>query len=89
MTAKSRSIAAAHQEWRPNSLRASVGEAEWQARVDLAGCYRLCDLYGMSDLIYTHISARVPGEPRNFLINPHGLLFDEVTASSLMKVTRK
>jgi ribulose-5-phosphate 4-epimerase/fuculose-1-phosphate aldolase len=86
MTARPRSISDTLPEWRPNSLRASVGEAEWQARVDLAACYRLCDLYGMSDLIYTHISARVPGEPGHFLINPHGLLFDEVTASSLMKV---
>jgi ribulose-5-phosphate 4-epimerase/fuculose-1-phosphate aldolase len=54
--------------------------------VDLAAGYRLCDLYGMSDLIYTHISARVPGEPDHFLPNPHGTLFDEVTASSLFKV---
>ena len=81
-----RPLSDAPPEWRPNSLRARVSEAEWQARVDLAACYRLCDLYGMSDLIYTHISARVPGETDHFLINPHGLLFDEVTASSLMKV---
>ncbi len=67
-------------------LRSAVSDAEWQARVDLAACYRLCDLYGMSDMIYTHISARVPDEPRHFLINPHGMLFDEVTASSLLKV---
>lgn len=67
-------------------LRAAVSPAEWQARVDLAAAYRLCDLYGMSDMIYTHISSRVPDEPRHFLINPHGMLFDEVTASSLLKV---
>jgi ribulose-5-phosphate 4-epimerase/fuculose-1-phosphate aldolase len=63
-----------------------VSAAEWQARVDLAACYRLCDLYGMSDMIYTHISARVPDAPDHFLINAHGLLFDEITASSLLKV---
>lgn len=67
-------------------LRSSVSEAEWNARVDLAACYRLCDLYGMSDMIYTHISARVPGEPGHFLLNPHGMLFDEITASCLLKV---
>ncbi len=68
------------------SLQGAVSEAEWQARVDLAACYRLCDLYGMSDMIYTHISARVPEEPGHFLINAHGLFFDEITASSLLKV---
>jgi ribulose-5-phosphate 4-epimerase/fuculose-1-phosphate aldolase len=68
------------------SLRGEVSEAEWQARVDLAACYRLCDLYGMSDMIYTHISARVPDARGQFLINAHGLLFSEITASSLLKV---
>jgi ribulose-5-phosphate 4-epimerase/fuculose-1-phosphate aldolase len=63
-----------------------VSEAEWAARVDLAAAYRLCDLYGMSDMIYTHISARIPGAPNHFLINPSGMLFDEITASSLLKV---
>ena len=67
-------------------LRSTVSEAEWQARVDLAAGYRLCDLYGMSDMIYTHISARVPGEPDRVLLNAHGMLFDEVTASSLLNV---
>ena len=67
-------------------LRASISEAEWTARVDLAAAYRLADFYGMSDMIYTHISARVPGEPGQFLINAHGMLFDEITASSLLKV---
>ena len=71
---------------RTRGLRSRVSDTEWQARVDLAACYRLADLYGMSDMIYTHISARVPDEPRHFLINPHGLLFDEITASSLLKV---
>jgi ribulose-5-phosphate 4-epimerase/fuculose-1-phosphate aldolase len=67
-------------------LRTSISEAEWTARVDLAAAYRLADLYGMSDMIYTHISARVPGEPNHFLINAHGMLFDEITATSLLKV---
>jgi ribulose-5-phosphate 4-epimerase/fuculose-1-phosphate aldolase len=68
------------------SVQGRVSEAEWQARVDLAACYRLCDLYGMSDMIYTHISARVPDAPGHFLLNAHGLLFGEITASSLLKV---
>jgi len=67
-------------------VRSAVSAAEWQARVDLAACFRLVDLYGMSDMIYTHATARVPDEPENFLINPHGMLFREVTASSLLKV---
>ena len=61
-------------------------EAEWQTRVDLAACYRLVDLFGWSDLINTRITARVPGRHDQFLINPYGLLFDEVTASSLVKI---
>ncbi|MCC7275778.1 MAG: class II aldolase/adducin family protein [Alphaproteobacteria bacterium] len=63
-----------------------VTPEEWEARVDLAACYRLVDLYGMSDMSANHISARVPGEEGAFLINPYGLLYDEVTASSLIKV---
>jgi len=59
---------------------------EWQNRVDLAACYRLCALYGWDDGIYTHISAAVPGEPGHYLINAFGLRFDEVTASNLVKV---
>jgi ribulose-5-phosphate 4-epimerase/fuculose-1-phosphate aldolase len=61
-------------------------EAEWRTRVDLAACYRLVDLFGWSDLVNTRITARVPGESDRFLINPYGLLFDEVTASSLVKI---
>ena len=68
------------------TLRGSVSEAEWGARVDLAACYRLCEGYGMSDMIYTHITARVPDSPDHFLINPNGMLFGEITASSLLKV---
>ena len=59
---------------------------EWQTRRDLAACYRLVDLFGWSDLINTRITARVPGRDDHFLINPYGLLFEEVTASSLVKI---
>ena len=71
---------------RQSKLRDRVSEAEWTARVDLAGAYRLTEHYGMSELIYTHISARVPDDPDKFLIIAHGMLFGEVTASSLLKV---
>ncbi len=63
----------------------TMSEAEWQTRVDLAAIYRLFVKYGWTDLIYTHISARVPGEEGNYLINPYGMFFDEITASSLIK----
>lgn len=69
-----------------SDIREQCSDAEWQARVDLAACYRLVDMFGWSDLLGTHISARVPGEDDAFLINPYGLLFDEITASSLVKV---
>jgi ribulose-5-phosphate 4-epimerase/fuculose-1-phosphate aldolase len=68
------------------SLREVVSAEEWQLRVDLAAAYRLVALYGWSDLVFTHISARVPGPEHHFLINPYGLMFDEITASSLVKV---
>lgn len=68
------------------SLKDVVSPEEWQLRVDLAACYRLVALYGWSDLVFTHISARIPGPEHHFLINPYGLMFDEVTASSLVKV---
>jgi ribulose-5-phosphate 4-epimerase/fuculose-1-phosphate aldolase len=64
----------------------SVPEAEWQTRCDLAACYRLVDMFGWSDLINTRITARVPGSQDHFLINPYGLLFEEVTASSLVRI---
>ena len=67
-------------------LRATVSAEEWQLRVDLAACYRLVALFGWDDLIFTHISARVPGPEHHFLINPYGMMFDEITASSLVKV---
>jgi ribulose-5-phosphate 4-epimerase/fuculose-1-phosphate aldolase len=63
-----------------------VSDAEWQARVDLAAAYRLVALYGWDDLIFTHISARVPDSEHHFLLNPYGMMFEEVTASSLVKV---
>jgi ribulose-5-phosphate 4-epimerase/fuculose-1-phosphate aldolase len=68
------------------SLRQVVSEEEWKLRVDLAACYRLVALYGWSDLVFTHITARIPGPDHHFLINPYGLMFDEITASSLVKV---
>jgi ribulose-5-phosphate 4-epimerase/fuculose-1-phosphate aldolase len=67
-------------------LKAQVSPEEWAMRVDLAACYRLVDMFGWSDLLGTHISARVPGEENAFLINPYGLLFEEIAASSLVKV---
>jgi ribulose-5-phosphate 4-epimerase/fuculose-1-phosphate aldolase len=68
------------------AVRAQVSAAEWQARVDLAACYRLIAMHGWDDLVFTHISSRVPGEEGHFLINPYGMMFEEVTASSLVKV---
>ena len=68
------------------NLRSDLSPEEWQARVDLAACYRLMDVYGMTDLIANHISMRVPGEPDHFLINAYGLLYEEITASSLLKI---
>ena len=62
--------------------------AAWAVRVDLAACYRLAAHFGLTDLIYTHISARLPGREPRFLINPYGLLFDEITASTLATVTQ-
>lgn len=66
--------------------RARYAEAEWSQRVDLAACYRLISHYKMADLVFTHITAAVPGEKGRFLINPYGLGFDEVTASNLIKI---
>jgi len=68
------------------SVRDRVSEEEWNVRVDLAAFYRLIAHYGWDDLTATHVSARVPGEPNAFLLNPHGLFFDEITASSLVKI---
>ena len=68
------------------SLKGVVSAEEWQLRVDLAACYRLVAQHGWSDLVFTHISARIPGPEHHFLINPYGLMFEEITASSLVKV---
>src|SRR5256714_15507778 len=68
------------------SLKGQVSAAEWAARVDLAAAYRAVALYGWDDLVFTHISARVPGPDHHFLINPYGMFFEEITASSLVKV---
>ena len=67
-------------------LKGKVSEDEWHARVELAALYRLVALYGWDDMIYTHISARVPGPDHHFLINPYGQWFGEITASSLVKI---
>jgi len=67
-------------------VRSQVSAEEWQVRVDLAACYRLVALHGWDGLVFTHLTARVPGSGHHFLINPYGMLFDEVTASSLVKV---
>ena len=69
----------------PQNVKAQVSPAEWQTRVDLAACYRLVAMHGWDDLIFTLISAKVPGT-EDFLINPYGLMFHEITASSLVKV---
>lgn len=69
-----------------SAIRAGVSKAEWEQRVNLAACYRLVALFGWDDLIFTHISARVPGSEHHFLINPYGMMFDEITASHLVKV---
>lgn len=76
------SIAAQHQA----SIRERVSPEEWETRVDLAAAYRLVAHYGWDDLIFTHISARVPGPEHHFLINPYGMMFDEINASALVKI---
>jgi ribulose-5-phosphate 4-epimerase/fuculose-1-phosphate aldolase len=68
------------------SIRSQVSEQEWKLRVELAAVYRLVALYGWDDLVFTHISARIPGPEHHFLINPYGLMFEEITASSLVKI---
>ena len=64
----------------------AMAPGEWEARVDLAAAYRLVALYGWDDLIFTHLSARVPGPEHHFLINPYDMMFEEITASSLVKI---
>ncbi len=67
-------------------VKQAVSPQEWRTRVDLAACYRLMALYGMTDLIYNHISARLAGREEHYLINPYGMLYEEITASSLVKI---
>ena len=69
-----------------NIIRDQVSAEEWQVRTDLAACYRAIALYGWDDLVFTHVSARVPGPDEHFLINAYGMMFEEITASSLVKV---
>ncbi|MDC1072319.1 class II aldolase/adducin family protein [Gammaproteobacteria bacterium] len=69
-----------------SAVQHTISPEEWALRQDLAACYRLFVKYGWTDLIFTHLSARVPGEPYHYLINPYGLLFQEITASNLIKV---
>ena len=68
--------------------QSTMSHEEWEVRKDLAAAYRLVALYDWEDLVFTHLSARVPGPEHHFLINPYGMLFDEITASSLVKVDR-
>jgi ribulose-5-phosphate 4-epimerase/fuculose-1-phosphate aldolase len=76
--------APAHHAIRP--LEGKVSPEEWKQRVELAALYRLVALHGWDDMIFTHISARIPGPEHHFLINPYGMLFEEITASSLVKI---
>ncbi len=69
-----------------SDIQSQVSEEEWQIRVDLAAAYRLVAMFGWDDLVFTHLTARVPGPDKHFLINPYGLMFDEITASSLVKI---
>ena len=71
---------------REDSIRAQCSDEEWAMRCELAACYRLFVRYGWTDLIFTHLTARVPGIENQYLINPYGLLFDEICASNLLKV---
>lgn len=68
------------------SVREQVSAEEWKLRCDLAACYRLIALFGWDDLIFTHVSVRIPGPEHHFLINPYGMFFEEITASSLVKI---
>lgn len=69
-----------------DNVRSLVSEAEWQARVELAACYRLMPMFGMSDLVYNHITSRIPGDEERILINAFGLMYEEVTASNLITI---
>ncbi len=73
-------------EWNADTVKASVTPEEWQTRVDLAACYRAVAMMGWDDLVFTHITAKIPGDGHRFLINPYGFMFEEITASSLVKI---
>lgn len=73
-------------ELKISSMKGKCSEAEWKARVDLAACYRLIEMYGMSDMMANHVSSRIPGEEGTYLINAYGMMYEEITASSLLKV---
>jgi ribulose-5-phosphate 4-epimerase/fuculose-1-phosphate aldolase len=73
-------------ELKISSMKEQCSEAEWKARIDLAACYRLVEMYGMADMMANHISARIPGEEGTYLINAYGMMYEEITASSLLKV---
>lgn len=73
-------------EWNADKVKASVSAEEWQTRVDLAACYRAVAMMGWDDLVFTHITAKIPGDGHHFLINPYGFMFEEITASSLVKI---
>lgn len=75
-----------HQLKPGRSVREQVSAEEWQKRVDLAACYRLIDLYGMTEMTANHVTTRVPGEDGAFLINPHGWLYDQMNASCFIKI---
>ena len=70
----------------PTDIKSRVSKEEWKIREDLAAAYRLVAHYGWDDMVFTHLSARVPGPDEHFLLNPFGVLFEEVTASSLVKI---
>ena len=73
-------------EWDSTQVKATVSAEEWQTRVDLAACYRAVAMMGWDDLVCTHITAKIPGVENQFLINPYGLMFEEMTASSMVKI---
>ena len=79
-------MSAARGDEMSQSVRDQVSDDEWRLRVDLAACYRIIAMHGWDDLVFTHVSARVPGPDEHFLINAYGMLFEEMTASSLVKV---
>jgi ribulose-5-phosphate 4-epimerase/fuculose-1-phosphate aldolase len=86
MTISAETLLGQNHSTRFESVRDRVSPAEWETRVDLAACYRLIDRFGMSDLIYNHITARIPDSDGHLLINLYGLIYKEITASSLARI---